>query len=243
MLRITKLGFAKALIRTSGRLQVGGVVNLVDRDDFLYVYSVFPNAEMSEFDTSLETQFTNEIVTNVATVAEVDQADVTVEGYSAGSIIATIKINFKTAGTAKKTTFQSLVSNTPGALYASSTLLSSYGTVTSYFSVEALPAPVTTENPDGSSTTVRTTADGTVTNVNALDGSFVSETTVSVDDNTGNTTTVLIDDTLTTTTTVNTTTSDVTLSVTTMYPIDLVNNSQTTIIDDYPSNTRDTTIN
>jgi hypothetical protein len=210
----------------------------------LYTYARFPTLEMTALDDpDFESQFRTELITSVAQAANVNEDDVTIDRFSAGSVVVEMTVKFASAAYAAKTAFQELMTNTPEAVFGSSATLTSYGPVEMYFSGTPLPAPVSTPSLDGSSSTVRTTANGTVSTLHAPDGSFVSETTVVLDAATGSTTTTLIDDTLTTTTTLSSTSTDETQTITTTYALDVADNAQSIVIDDYATNTRDTTIN
>jgi len=100
--------------------------------------------------------------------------------------------------------------------------------------------PVVTINSEGNTSSVVTTANGSVSTLTSPDGTFLSETTISTI--AGVTTTTIIDATLLSTATVTNTDGDV-VTVTSIQPIDLSTNSQTIVIDNWVENTKDTTIN
>ena len=117
MLRITKMGFAKMLIRNSGRCQIGGVVSNIGTTS-LYTYARFATLEMTALDDpDFEAQFRTEIITSVAQAANVNEDDVTIDGFSAGSVVVEMTIKFASSAYAAKTALQELVTNTPEAVF------------------------------------------------------------------------------------------------------------------------------
>jgi phosphoribosylformylglycinamidine (FGAM) synthase-like enzyme len=91
----------------------------------------FSALDIQQFDDpTFESTFRTEFITTVASAAGVEPYRVTVDSITAGSVAVGFTVQFPLTATAAQTTFTNTLSTATSSVFASSTVMQSYGTVT-----------------------------------------------------------------------------------------------------------------